>query len=252
MVTASHGRVDPAVLLGLGADAQLDLAGRPSHHDAVDGEHEHDDFESFVVALPELGAADAWAGRLRGVAEAHDILRMKGFAAVAGKPMRLAIQAVGARVSQAYDRAWRPGGGSGGAAGGDWADGVGPGGDRAGSGLMHLLVREVRSLDEDAVAEEPGQTPAPLVVLSFSDADLAGLAGAWSPALPPLRLASLGRLRHPMSVDLYVERVLAEARCVVVRLLGGVDYWRYGVDEVGGGVPGAGDRAGVAAGGCWG
>ena len=97
---------------------------------------------------------------------------------------------------------------------------------------MHLLVRDARSLDEDAPAQEPGQTPAPLVMLSFSDADLGALAAAWTPALPGLRLASLGRLRHPLSVDLYLEQIVAHARCVVVRLLGGLDYWRYGVEEI--------------------
>ena len=109
---------------------------------------------------------------------------------------------------------------------------------------MHLLVRDTRTLDEDAAACEMGQTPADIVVLSFSDADLGALAGAWEGMAdrPGLRLASLGRLRHPMSVDLYCEQVIAGARCVVVRLLGGLDYWRYGVDEVSavcrvGGVP---------------
>ena len=98
---------------------------------------------------------------------------------------------------------------------------------------MHLLVREVRSLDEDAPAQEPGQDAAALVMLSFSDADLGALAAAWHgmAACPGLRLASLGRLRHPLSVDLYLEQVVAGARCLVVRLLGGVDYWRYGVEE---------------------
>ena len=96
---------------------------------------------------------------------------------------------------------------------------------------MHLLVREPRSLDEDAPAQDLGQTPAPLVALSFSDADLGALAAAWTPALPGLRLASLGRLRHPLSVDLYLEQVVAGAGCVIVRLLGGLDYWRYGVEE---------------------
>ena len=97
---------------------------------------------------------------------------------------------------------------------------------------MHLLVREVGSLDEDAPAQELGQTPAPLVVLSFSDADLGALAGAWTQDLPELRLASLSRLRHPLSVDLYLEQVVSGARCVVVRLLGGLDYWRYGIEEI--------------------
>ena len=97
---------------------------------------------------------------------------------------------------------------------------------------MHLLVREVRSLDEDAPAQELGQTPAPLVALSFSDADLGALAAAWTDDGPALRLASLARLRHPLSVDLYLEQVAGHAGCVMVRLLGGVDYWRYGVEEL--------------------
>ncbi len=98
---------------------------------------------------------------------------------------------------------------------------------------MHLLAREVRSLDEDAAAVDLGQTPADLVMLSFSDADLGALASAWQAMdpRPTLRLASLARLRHPMSVDLYLEQVVSRARCVVVRLLGGLDYWRYGADE---------------------
>jgi cobaltochelatase CobN len=97
---------------------------------------------------------------------------------------------------------------------------------------MHLLVRDRKSLDEDAPAQELGQTPAPLVMLSFSDADLGAAAAAWTPAHPPLRLAPLARLRHPMSVDLYIESVAAHARCIIVRLLGGLDYWRYGAEEL--------------------
>ena len=98
---------------------------------------------------------------------------------------------------------------------------------------MHLLVREVGTLDADGAAADLGQTPADLVVLSFSDADLGALAGAWGamPGAPGLRLASLGRLRHPMSVDLYLDQVVSGARCLVVRLLGGLDYWRYGIEE---------------------
>ncbi|MGI4943130.1 MAG: cobaltochelatase subunit CobN, partial [Janthinobacterium lividum] len=98
---------------------------------------------------------------------------------------------------------------------------------------MHLLVRDARTLDEDGTPDDLGQTPADLVVLSFSDADLGALAGAWQvmPGAPSLRLASLGRLRHPMSVDLYLDQVVSGARCLVVRLLGGLDYWRYGIEE---------------------
>jgi cobalamin biosynthesis protein CobW len=106
LVTATEGRVDLAVLLGLDAAAENDLAARPSCHDAEDGEHEHDDFDSFVVDLPDADEAEALMARLRDVAATHDVLRMKGYAVVRGRAMRLAIQGVGARFRQHYDRAW--------------------------------------------------------------------------------------------------------------------------------------------------
>ncbi len=109
VMAAREGRLDPAVLLGLGAAAEGDLAARKSHHDALDGEHEHDDFESFVVDLPEVAAPEALVAGLRRVAEEHDVLRMKGFVAVRGKAMRLLVQGVGGRFRQEFDRAWRPG-----------------------------------------------------------------------------------------------------------------------------------------------
>ncbi|KAA2211808.1 cobaltochelatase subunit CobN [Teichococcus oryzae] len=100
---------------------------------------------------------------------------------------------------------------------------------------MHLLRQETRTLDETELAEDLGHAPADLALLSFSDSDLAAAAAGWQ-ALPEprptLRLASLSRLRHPMSVDLYAEDVLSHARCIVIRLLGGLDYWRYGAEEV--------------------
>jgi len=100
---------------------------------------------------------------------------------------------------------------------------------------MHLLAREQRSLDEAEVAEDLGQSPADFVLLSYSDTDLAAAAAAWSrlgPGRPSLRLANLARLKHPLSVDLYVERVIAAAKAVIVRLIGGLDYWRYGAEEL--------------------
>ena len=109
VLATREGRIDPAVLLGLAAAAEDDLDARPSHHDAEDGAHEHDDFESFVVALPETDAPDALIARLALAAEAHGVLRMKGFAAVRGKPMRLAMQGVGARFRQHFDRPWATG-----------------------------------------------------------------------------------------------------------------------------------------------
>ncbi len=105
MIATREGAVDPAVLLGLDAAAEDDLAARPSHHDGED-DHEHDDFESFDVALGEIASPDAFAERLSRVAAAHGILRIKGFAAVAGRPMRLAVQGVGQRINHHYDRPW--------------------------------------------------------------------------------------------------------------------------------------------------
>lgn len=101
---------------------------------------------------------------------------------------------------------------------------------------MHLLATEVGTLDEIETAIDLAQTPADVVVLSFSDSDLSALAACWKQergVLPSLRLASLKRLRHPMSVDLYVDSVIAHARLVIVRSLGGLDYWRYGFERLG-------------------
>jgi cobaltochelatase CobN len=100
---------------------------------------------------------------------------------------------------------------------------------------LHLLVRETLLLDEEEAAVDLGQGPADLVFLSFSDSDLGAAATAWQAMgsqRPTLRLANLARLRHPMSVDLYAEQVVVHARCVVVRLLGGLNYWRYGAEEL--------------------
>lgn len=109
LVTARGGQVDLAVLLGLEAAAEDDLAARPSHHDAEDGAHEHDDFESFAVELPSTASPELLTERLQRTAERFDILRIKGFAAIAGRPMRLAVQGVGARFRSEYDRPWAAG-----------------------------------------------------------------------------------------------------------------------------------------------
>jgi cobaltochelatase CobN len=100
---------------------------------------------------------------------------------------------------------------------------------------MHILLRERHGLEETAAAEDLGQLPADLVVLSFSDSDLSAFAAAWRggrETLPSLRLANLRRLAHPLSVDLYIEKTLSGARGILIRLLGGVDYWRYGIEQV--------------------
>ena len=75
----------------------------------MDGAHEHDDFESFVVPVGEIAEPERFVAGLRGVAAAHDVLRMKGFVAVPGKTMRLLVQGVGGRFRQEFDRPWKPG-----------------------------------------------------------------------------------------------------------------------------------------------
>jgi cobaltochelatase CobN len=100
---------------------------------------------------------------------------------------------------------------------------------------MHVPRIETRTLDETVEALDLGQTPADIVFLSFSDSDLNALARAYEAfpePKPTLRIASLAALRHPFSVDLYLEKVCAQAKLVAARVLGGADYWRYGVDEL--------------------
>jgi cobalamin biosynthesis protein CobW len=105
IVPAADGKVDPAALLGLGVGTEDDIANRRTRHDA-ELEHDHDDFESFVLPLPEISDPAALASRIAAAAGNAGVLRVKGFAAVAGKPMRLLVQAVGPRVTHHYDRAW--------------------------------------------------------------------------------------------------------------------------------------------------
>jgi cobaltochelatase CobN len=100
---------------------------------------------------------------------------------------------------------------------------------------MHLLRAETRLLEEAETAIDLAQTPAEILFLSFSDSDLTLLAAAAQGRpqnAPSLRLANLSLLKHPYSVDLYVEKAARHARFVLVRLLGGLDYWRYGVEEL--------------------
>ncbi|CCV14602.1 cobaltochelatase subunit CobN [Mesorhizobium sp. STM 4661] len=100
---------------------------------------------------------------------------------------------------------------------------------------MHILTTTSASLDDLAEPVDLRQTPADVVALSFTDSDLAGLAAAWkadAARLPSMRLAALRDLRHPMSVDLWIDSVARHARVVLVRILGGYDWWRYGCDQL--------------------
>ncbi|MBL8659677.1 MAG: cobaltochelatase subunit CobN [Rhodospirillales bacterium] len=107
---------------------------------------------------------------------------------------------------------------------------------------MHLLATRPGGIDDGSGAVDLGQSPGEIVVLSAADTEIACLAAAQArlaPANdaeaeggPSLRLANLLRLGHNLSVDLYVETVVAHARLVVVRLLGGRGYWPYGVEQI--------------------
>ncbi|MEJ7935467.1 cobaltochelatase subunit CobN [Sphingobium sp. AN558] len=103
---------------------------------------------------------------------------------------------------------------------------------------MHVIFRETHGMEENAVPQDLGQSPADLVVLSFSDSDLGAFAAAWhqaraaDAAFPTLRLANLAALAHPLSVDTYVERTLAGAKAILIRLIGGTPYWSYGLQQV--------------------
>jgi cobaltochelatase CobN len=99
---------------------------------------------------------------------------------------------------------------------------------------MHLLATSSTTLDEIVEPVDLGQSPGDMVVLSFADSDLSGIAAAWAMEreLPSLRLASLRELRHPLSIDLWIDRVAVHAKVILVRLLGGLDWWRYGIDRL--------------------
>jgi cobalamin biosynthesis protein CobW len=130
IVTVADGKVDPAALLGLGVGTEDDIENRRTRHD-LEAEHDHDDFESFVVALPELADPTDLIARITRLAEAHKVLRVKGFAAVEDKTMRFLIQAVGPRVSHYYDRPW----------------------GKASARRGNLVVIGLKGLDRDAIAK---------------------------------------------------------------------------------------------------
>ena len=105
MLPLTEGVIDARVVLGIGAAAEDGIEDRPSHHDGEE-EHDHDDFDTIVVDLPEVADPQALAAKVAALAEAQKILRVKGHVAVTGKPMRLLVQAVGARVRHQFDRPW--------------------------------------------------------------------------------------------------------------------------------------------------
>ena len=119
VLKTSMGALPVDVLLGQGVGAEEDMAARHEvhhhhHHDDDDDhgsdhhdhshEHGHDEFESFVVTAPEVDDPEAFKAKLVAIIAEHDVLRLKGFAAVTGKPMRLTLQAVGPRIDSYFDR----------------------------------------------------------------------------------------------------------------------------------------------------
>jgi len=105
MVHTTHGSIDPAVLLGIAAAVEDAIEGRRSHHDGED-DHDHDDFESFVVRFGAVPDPEHLEARIRQAVLDHDILRVKGFVHVPDKDMRHVVQAVGPRLQRYYDRPW--------------------------------------------------------------------------------------------------------------------------------------------------
>src|ERR1700685_1399919 len=100
---------------------------------------------------------------------------------------------------------------------------------------MHLLTTSSTGLDEIVEAVDLGQPPGDIAILSFADSDLCGLAAAWEAeraSLPSVRLAHLRDLRHPMSGDLWIDRGGAPAKGIVGGLLGGLDWWKYGIERL--------------------
>jgi cobalamin biosynthesis protein CobW len=128
LVRTKRGAIPARVLLGLSAAAEDDIASRPSHHDN-EPEHDHDDFESFIVDIPQAPSPSLIAERAKRAAEENGVLRIKGYAAVDGKPMRLLVQGVGGRVETRFERPW-------------------PQGQRNGA----LVVIGLKGLDRDRIA----------------------------------------------------------------------------------------------------
>ena len=113
VVKSKQGVLGADIVLGLGVGAEDDIEARKSHHELHhegeddDHDHDHDDFDTFAVTLGQIDDVDAFKTKLESVIADHDILRLKGFVAVTGKPMRLVVQAVGRRIDSYFDREWR-------------------------------------------------------------------------------------------------------------------------------------------------
>ena len=236
IVTVADGKVDPAALLGLGVGTEDDIENRKTHHDD-ELDHDHDDFDSFVVPMSEIGDPAAIARRIAARRRGPQRVAHEGFRG-GGRKEHAAPGAGGGAARQPLLRPALGGvGAAAGKSGGDRSQGPRSRRGRQGAAgvAMHLLQTGSVGLDDMVEPVDLGQTPGEIVVLSFADSDLAGLAAAYAAEkdrLPSLRLAHLRELRHPMSIDLWIDTVGRHAKVIVVRLLGGLDWWRYGVEAL--------------------
>ncbi len=107
IIEVVEGQIDPRLILGLEAAAENDIAQRPSHHDGAP-EHDHEDFDSAIFNIAEFDSPETLVQKIETLAREHHILRVKGYASISGKPMRLLVQAVGSRVRSQFDKMWQP------------------------------------------------------------------------------------------------------------------------------------------------
>ncbi|CCM75980.1 cobaltochelatase subunit CobN [Rhizobium mesoamericanum] len=99
---------------------------------------------------------------------------------------------------------------------------------------MHLLLAQQGTISDGEEAIDLGQSPGDVLFLSAADTELAAIAAAYEEAASgfSLRLASLMSLKHPMSVDAYVERTARHAKLIIVRALGGASYFHYALEAL--------------------
>ena len=107
IIEVVEGQIDPRLILGLEAAAENDIEQRPSHHDGA-AEHDHEDFDSAIFNIAEFDSPETLVQKIETLAREHHILRVKGYAAISSKPMRLLVQAVGSRVRSQFDKMWQP------------------------------------------------------------------------------------------------------------------------------------------------
>ena len=107
IIEVVEGQIDPRLILGLEAAAENDIEQRPSHHDGA-LEHDHEDFDSAIFNIAEFDSPETLVQKIETLAREHHILRVKGYAAISSKPMRLLVQAVGSRVRSQFDKMWQP------------------------------------------------------------------------------------------------------------------------------------------------